>query len=399
MVPDPGAGESGVPDLRIARRNGNARSPSRGRTGSGFRTCVLGVAAILLLTAGCTRCEPAFAPVPRPFDSIGGIWISRAELMALPTAGPAWEALREAAQRSTDSPDLSDQEDMTNVRVMAKALVYARTGDDRYRQEVIRACLRAIGTEARGRTLSLGRELAAYVIAADLVGLPAEEDARFRRWLSRVRTRDLRGRSLRSTHEDRPNNWGNHAGASRIAVALYLQDNEDLERAARVFRGYLGDRAAWSKFEYGALDWQADPGRPVGINPKGARLHGKNVDGVLPDDQRRCCTEFEWPAPKENYVYEGLQGALASAVMLHRAGYDVWHWEDDALLRAFRWLYEIDDFPAVGDDTWQPYLINFYYGADFPTKLPTRAGKNVGYTDWTHGPDRPRRAARDSSAR
>jgi hypothetical protein len=163
-----------------------------------------------------------------------------------------------------------------------------------------------------------------------------------------------------------------------------------LQRAARVFKGYLGDREAYADFKFGALDWQSNADQPVGINPVGATLNGHNVDGVLPDDQRRCCARFAWLAPHENYVYEGLQGALAAAVMLHRVGYPVWEWEDRALLRAFRWLHEILHFPAVGDDTWQPYLINFYYDKDFPTQLPTRAGKNVGYTDWTHSSDRVR---------
>lgn len=46
------------------------------------------------------------------------------------------------------------------------------TGTQSYRTDVINACMDAIGTESGGRTLALGRELGAYVIAADLVGLP-----------------------------------------------------------------------------------------------------------------------------------------------------------------------------------------------------------------------------------
>lgn len=355
---------------------------------------VLGaVVSGLFLMAGCSRSESSFNEHHRPFDEIDGIWIARAEIKALPMQGPAWKGLLVEAKSSTRSPDLSNQNDMTNVRVLAKALAYVRTGKDAYRAEVVAACMKAIGTERGGRSLSLARELAAYVIAADLVGLDAADDMRFQSWLRSVLGVSLQGRSLRSTQEDRPNNWGTHAAASRIAAAVYLHDSEELQQAARVFKGYLGDREAWDGFRFGALDWQADRSRPVGINPLGARLEGHDVDGVLPDDQRRCCDGFVWPPPKENYVYEGLQGALAAAVMLDRAGYDVWAWEDRALLRAFRWLHAVADFSAVGDDTWQPFLVNFYYGADFPVQLPSRAGKNVGFTDWTHGPDRPRRGA------
>ena len=38
---------------------------------------------------------------------------------------------------------------------------------------------------------------------------------------------------------------------------------------------------------------------------------------------------------------------------------------------------------AVGDDTWQPHVINHFYGTRFPAPSPSRSGKWGGYTDWT----------------
>ena len=73
--------------------------------------------------------------------------------------------------RPTGTPVVSDQDDDTDVRVLAKALVHARTGDAALRDEVIDACMAAIGTEAGGRTLALGRNLLGYVIAAELDAL------------------------------------------------------------------------------------------------------------------------------------------------------------------------------------------------------------------------------------
>jgi hypothetical protein len=314
----------------------------------------------------------------------GRVWIDPAELASLPTSGPAWENVLRAAQQPTDAPDLSDLSDPTGVAVLAKALVYARTAEERYRLEVVRACRAAMGTEAGGTTLALGRKLAAYVIAADLVGgLPAPHEPAFRSWLEGVRQRKLRGGTLISTHERRPNNWGTSAGASRVAVAAYLGDERDLARAARVFRGWLGERSVYTGFEYGDLSWQADPAAPAGINPRGATREGHSLDGVLPDDQRRS-GPFRWPPPHENYVYGALQGALVQAVILHNAGYDVWEWGDRALLRAFRWLYLEARYPAEGDDAWQPHAVNFYYRTRFPARVPARPGKIAGFTDWTH---------------
>lgn len=316
-----------------------------------------------------------------------GIWISPDELAALPISGAAWVNLKSKADQSAGTPDLSNQEDPVNVRVLAKALVYARTGIASYKSEVVAACLAAIGTEKTGRTLALGRELVAYVIAADLVGLPPDKDLMFKGWLRACLIEDLQGLTLVSTHEKRPNNWGTHAGASRVAVAAYLGDTAELDRCAKVFRGWLGDRSGYIGFSFGDLWWQADQASPVGINPRGAQIAGHSVDGVLPDDQRRA-GGFTWPPPKENYVYEALQGALVQAVILSRAGYDAWNWQDKALLRAFDWLHVEASFPAAGDDTWQPHVVNYYYGRSFPAPVPASPGKNVGWTDWTHGSTR-----------
>jgi hypothetical protein len=298
-------------------------------------------------------------------------------------AGPAWDLLLHTADEPLDPPDLSDQGNDTDVQVMARALVYARTGIARYRDEVVGACIAAIGTENSGDTLSLARNLLGYVIAADLVGLPQIEGAVFRQWLSQVRHETLHGRTLITTHERRPNNWGTHAGASRLAIAAYLRDLDDLAAAAMVFRGWLGDRGAYAGFHYGPLWWQADPENPVGVNPAGSTIEGCSVDGVLPDDQRRA-GPFECPPPQENYVYEALQGAVAAAVILERQGYDAWDWEDRALLRAFAWLHDQAHYPAAGDDAWLPHVVNRHYGTLFPAPVPAGHGENAGWTDWTH---------------
>jgi hypothetical protein len=72
--------------------------------------------------------------------------------------------------------------------------------------------------------------------------------------------------------------------------------------------------------------------------------------------------------------------------MLDRLGYDAWGWGDRALLRAFEWLHEQAHFPAEGDDTWIPHLINHAYGSQFPAPSPSNPGKGMGFSDWTHAP-------------
>lgn len=332
-----------------------------------------------------------FFLVPDPCRAEAEIWISREEIQAIPMSGAAWSALKSKADSYAGTPNLSDQNDDCDVVVLAKAIAHARTGVETYRTQVRQSCMAAIDTEVGGEALALARNLAPYVIAAELVGLEPAEDEAFRAWLRRALSQVCSdGRTLRSTHEDRPNNYGTHAGASRAAVAVYLGDAKELERVATVFRGWLGDRKSYAGFKYGDLSWQCDRSKPVGINPAGCVVNGVSLDGALPEEMRRGGS-FQWPPLKgdaANYTWEAVQGALVQAEILHRTGYDAWEWEHRALLRMTQFLYDLDrqfgGWWATGDDTWSPWLVNRAYGTKFPAATPTRPGKGMGYTDWTH---------------
>jgi len=337
-----------------------------------------------LLAVGCDA-RPEVERISVDSGPNEGIWISRAEVRVLPTSGAAWDSLVDYARLPVAKPDLSNQDDGSNVRILAKALYSVRTGDAESAREVEQACERIQGTETNANTLALARELMAYVIAADLVGLDGAQRARFESWLRQVSSQTFKGRTLRSTHEDRPNNWGTHAGATRIAIAVYLGDSNEVERAAQVFRGWTGDADGWQAFGFGADWWQPAQVRRFAVNPRGSKRDGHDIGGVLADDQRRA-GPFRWPPPRENYVYEALQGAVAQAALLERRGYDSFLWGDRALLRAFEWLHTEADFPAKGDDTWLPHVVNRAYGSKFPAPIPSKPGKAMGFSDWTHAP-------------
>ncbi len=173
------------------------------------------------------------------------------------------------------------------------------------------------------------------------------------------------------------------AGASRAAIAAYLGDRQELDRAAQVFKGWLGDRASYAGFIYGSdLSWQFDPNNPVGVNPVGAMKGGHDIDGAMPEEMRRGAS-IAWPPVYTGYPWEGLQAAVVTAEILFRAGYDAYNWEDQALLRAVQWLYR-NDFGAVGDDLWTPWLIDARYGTHFATDVAATHGKLMGWTAWTH---------------
>ena len=92
---------------------------------------------------------------------------------------------------------------------------------------------------------------------------------------------------------------------------------------------------------------------------------------------------FAWPPKATGYPWEALQGATVAAELLTRQGYPAWEWCDQALLRAAGFLYGIN-WPATGDDGWQPWLLNAAYGKNFPTSQSGVTGKNMGFTSWTH---------------
>ena len=134
-------------------------------------------------------------------------------------------------------------------------------------------------------------------------------------------------------------------------IAVYLDDEQDIARAAKVMKGWLGDRSSYPGipgphygpedagrgFHFGGseedLSWQADPSRPRGVNPKGAEKEGHSIDGALPDDMRRGGS-FTWPPEHTQYPREALSGYVPLAELLHRQGYDVYAWQNKALLRA-----------------------------------------------------------------
>ena len=325
-----------------------------------------------------------------------GVWTSAEELAGKPMAGPAWNRLKAHADRDPGQADLSNINHAHNTDTLAIALVYARTGEASYRERAIREIMEIRGTEDGGKLLGPARNIAAYVMAADLVGLPPDEDAIFRDWLRAIRHKDISGKNLYATHQTRTWNWATASGATLAAIAVYLGEDEEVARIATIFRGWLGDRASHPFSDPSDLelarswlctDWI------VGINPTGCEKDGHNLDGVLPMDQQRC-GDFSWPPCKTDYAYTGLAGANIQAEILFRAGYDTWQWEDRALLRAYAWLQETifadgtNHPPEGGSKEWHPWLINARYGTHYPAQELPGADKSIAWLEWTHGPGR-----------
>jgi hypothetical protein len=98
---------------------------------------------------------------------------------------------------------------------------------------------------------------------------------------------------------------------------------------------------------------------------------------------------LSWPPSGTGYPWGALNGAVVSAELLSRRGFDAWNWGDRALDRATRFLFDLDrQFGGWGpgnDDEWVVPLVNARYGSKYPTQSEVGLGKNLGFTNWTHG--------------
>jgi hypothetical protein len=310
-----------------------------------------------------------------------GIWSSAAELAAKPTSGAAWDAVLAAADGDTSQPDVSDQDDPTNTRVLAAAIVYARTGDAAYQDKVVAACQAAIGTEQGGRSLAWGREAGAYAMAADLVGFSSPD---FTAWLVNVADGEKCSQldvTLREMFYRRPNNWGMMAFGSLTAIYRYLGDDALLED----IRDYWAAGVAGPNpgFEYDDdLSWHADDGDLRLINPVGSMKQGVDIDGLIPDDMRRGASFTTGTPAATGYPWEHLQGVLMAARVLERAGLSIWDVDDQAIRRA---AYALQvriggSFEAEGDDLWQLAFLDAAYGTGWAGGGAVwGAGKNAGF--------------------
>jgi hypothetical protein len=356
-----------------------------------------------------------FAPAPRTY-----VWLSPAEVRALPITGDpncndrcrgAWRLLNRTSSDVPNPPNLGDMNEDTGTLTLAKALVAVRLGDSAtaaaLRDEVVNLLGQVIGTESAASALWIGRGVVAYVVAADIIDLPARhpqfDQIIFRPWLRSLLTREFEGRTLQSCQEERPNNWGTHCGAARTAIAAYLDDRTEMAHAATVFQGWLGDRQAYTGFDFDvdAFGWMSDvcqasgpECQPLPVNAPGAVVAGHNVDGVIVDDQRRAGA-FNWPPTYTIYAYGGLGGAVVQAGILQRFGFDPWQWGNQALRRAVEWMFYDGDGKTKWDtcgDSNKRYvldLVDHAYGSNFIARMgcppdPSREGRNIAWTSWTH---------------
>lgn len=324
---------------------------------------------LMVTTVGAPPPPPPPPPPPVTTNILG------VDFAALPQTGAAWDRMK-AAAGSLGAVTLTDTAGAKNGALLAAAFVAAATSDGTLKTKIVAVCKAALNG-SHARTLEQARNLAPIAIALDAIGSIALDP-------ELKRERDFKASdqgSVIDCHKKRPNNWGSASGLARIAVSAHLKDSADLAEAVKVHRGWLGDRAAYAGFAYGDMSWQADSSKPVGVNPKGATKSGVNIDGVLPDDQRRASA---FPAyVNENYVWQALGEASGTQFILRASGYpDCFAWSDAALARAYA-NRAAHAYGCSGDDGWQ-YAAASAHGVTI-SHTGEAPGKSFGWADWLYG--------------
>ena len=320
-----------------------------------------------------------------------GLWTSAEELAALPTSGPAWEAVQTAADDARPNKATVDDKDSdNNVQILAAAIVYARTGEQHYKEKVTEALEELIREgKPKGRTLEWAREAGAYALAADLIG---HRSYAFDRWCEKIarhwEAKD--DKTMMEMFKQRPNNWGSMAFGSLTALYAYLGDRERLETVRNHWIQLVeGPKPQETEYDEDDMSWHYDKDDPRIINPIGAVKNGMNIDGVIPDDLRRGGS-FREPPRDTGYPWEHMQGIIMAARILERAGLPIWDAGDYAILRAayclqVRFENDYGDWAAEEDDEWMIPFLDAAYDTNWmedyhqSESLIWQHGKNIGW--------------------
>lgn len=350
---------------------------------------------------------PTAVITPTPTPTSSALWISQSEIMNLPTTGEAWDRMNTAAYGVWETPDLKDQNNKFGIKVLAGALVYARTGDESLRAKTRDGIIASKQTldqqseyEASFTALSITRQVGTLPIAADIIDLKnfdTQADNELRTWLTTIRTQDVgthtRWKNLTHICEDSTANWGAFACPSRIAASLYLGDTADVDRAANIIRALMGEREYYPEgiSETGYFpdnapyrdSWACDPELWTGINPPCVK-QDVNIDGVLVMDAVRggeCCI---LQGNGIMYSWEALQGIFVSTELLMRTGWygNPYEWSNQALKRSMD-LMQRQGWGISSVAHYVPWMANKRFGTSYPV-APSSTGRIMSWGDWMY---------------
>ena len=260
------------------------------------------------------RCPPRWLAHPPRCDP--GVWITPAELHALPGARArrgtrssrpptrTWARRTSTARTAPPTSTPWPRRSCTRARV---------TGPTPTRRSAPGSWARSAASEGRAHAGARARPAVLRGRRRPHRPAPARpaKDGDFRAWLAAVRTRAAASRRHADADRDpraAPEQLGHPCRREPHRGRRVPRRHKPTWRGPPpVFKGWLGDRAAYPGFTYGDA---VLAGRPEGAGRrstrKGATNGGRSIDGALPDDMRRGCGEV--PAVPDGLPVGGAAG-------------------------------------------------------------------------------------------
>jgi len=360
------------------------------------------------------------------------ILIKKSELMKKPTSGPGWEFLKKTADSDWGNPSVGEANTVVQTRVLAGALVYARTNDLTYKNKVLAAVKKVCGTENPDLpVLTLARTIFGYVVSADLIGMPLTEKCNngeeWGDYLKRIKAQNFEANktwpSLDVTRGKSANNWNTYSLSSHLAISLALKDANAVKEDIDIYRRFIGDTSSPAKLFSPTSGYVFnDNGKSldmlplvnnlqqVGINPfsvnnsptEDPRSGAIITDAIRVDPTflpsvsytQQTCQLFRCEPPirtgglnnsGKGYIEEALDGLLAINLVLKAQNQDFTFAQNSALKRAWSFLVRYGGPSSYPEAEFIPIAINKMYNlagnSSFKVEKDSYS-RHTGFGDW-----------------
>ncbi len=360
------------------------------------------------------------------------ILIKKSELMKKPTSGPGWEFLKKTADSDWGNPSVGDANTLVQTRVLAGALVYARTNDLAYKNKVLAAVKKVCGTENLDLpVLTLARTIFGYVVSADLIGMPLTEKCNngeaWGDYLKRIKALNFEVNktwpSLDVTRAKSANNWNTYSLSSHLAISLALKDENAVREDIDIYRRFIGDTSSPAKLFLPTSGYVFNGNgrsldmlplvnnmQQVGINPfsiNNSPVEDPRSGAIINDAIRvdptflpsvsytqQTCQFLRCEPPirtgglnnsGKGYIEEALDGLLATNMMLKAQNQDFTFAQNSALKRAWSFLIRYGGPSSYSEAEFMPIAINKMYnltGASSFSVKKDSYSRHVGFGDW-----------------
>ena len=222
-------------------------------------------------------------------------------------------AARGDGPRKLGHADLSDQNSDHDVRVLATAMVAARTGDRGLRKRAAAGVMDAIGTEKGGRTLALARGLHRLRRGrrphrpAPLRPRQGPDVPQMAEQVRREKLSPSQNPTLIAHARAAPQQLGHARGREPHRRRRLPRRPARSGPGRRSVQGLARrPRASTTASPSATRAGRRTPRRPSASIPPGSTKDGVSIDGALPDDMRRGC-DFKDPPCPTRYPWEACR--------------------------------------------------------------------------------------------